>query len=253
MYALVTGATSGIGLEIAKILATMNYNLILVGRRIDRLQKLKAEVEDNNGIKAIAMQCDLSDTEQVYKLIKETDMYEDIDVVINSAGFGKMGYVIDASDESDLGMISTNITALHILTKHFVKKMKKGNIVNIASIAGTVPGPYMSVYGATKAYVLNFSLAFGYELKRLKKDIHITTACPGPVETEFNDVAGASYKLKSITAKKCAECIIKAMKKKKRVIMVSPTVKLLHFLSKISPYGMILPVEYNLQIKKVRD
>ncbi len=252
MYALVTGATSGIGLEIARILATMNYNLILVGRRIDRLEKLKTEVE-NSGVKAVAMQCDLSDIEQVYKLIKDTDIYEDIEVVINAAGFGKMGYVIDASDDSDLGMINTNITALHILTKHFAKKMKRGNIVNVASIAGTVPGPYMSVYGATKAYVLNFSLAFGYELKKLKKDIYITAVCPGPVETEFNDVAGASYKLKSITAKKCAECIIKAMKKKKRVIMVSPTVKILHFLSKISPYRVILPVEYNLQIKKVGD
>lgn len=253
MYALVTGATSGIGLEIAKILASMNYNLILVGRRFDRLEKIKLEIESSYSIKVVNMPFDLSDLSQCYKLIEETKEYNDINVVINSAGFGKVGYVTDISDEFDLGMIDTNIRALHVLTKHFAKRMEKGNIVNIASIAGTVPGPYMTVYGATKAYVINFSLALGYELKKMKKDVHITTVCPGPVDTEFNDVAEAGYKLKSITAKRCAEDIIKAMKKNKRILMVGPIMKILNFISRFMPYSLILPVEYNIQIKKSGD
>lgn len=253
MFALVTGATSGIGLEIAKILAKEKYNLIIIGRRTERLEKIEKEIADEYNVKVISKTCDLSKVEECKELIKFTKDYKDISVVINAAGFGKVGYAKDADENDDIDMIETNVTSLHLITKHFSTVMNKGNIVNISSIAGTSPIPYMATYGATKAYVLSYGLAVNYEMKRLKKDVHITTACPGPVATEFDDVAGSKFKWKSITAKKCASDIVKAMKKKKKLVMIGFKTKMAYIGLRLVPYIVSLPIEFKVQTQKTGD
>lgn len=253
MYALVTGATSGIGQEVSRLLAAEKYDLIIVGRRTDRLSELKEELEEKYGIQVIKYVCDLSNVDRCNELIEFTKDYKDIKIVINSAGFGKVGYITDISDKDDIDMITTNVVALHIITKHFAKTMTEGNIVNISSIAGTIPTPYMNTYGATKAYVLNFGLALGYELKKQKKPVYITSVCPGPVDTEFHSIAGSKFKMPIVSTQKCAKKVIKAMKKKKRMCIVGEAARAGYLLSRIIPIPIILFFEYIIQTKKKED
>ena len=250
MYAVVTGATSGIGREYAELLARDGYDLILVGRRKERLDNIKKQFEGLYHINVVAYQCDLSDLTNVKEFFDFVKDYKDIFVVVNSAGYGKMGYISEIDDIDQVGMINTNITALHMITKYFATVMEKGHIVNISSIAGIAPTPYMAQYGATKAYVYSLSVALNYEMKRQKKDVNILVACPGPVDTEFVDVANATFKLRSISPKKCAKIIYKAMKKKRNKVMVGFFVKLGCIALKLLPLCITLPIEYGVQKKK---
>lgn len=161
-----------------------------------------------------------------------------------------MGDFDDLSLKDEINMIETNLIALHILTKLYVRQMKKGYILNISSAAGFQPVPYMSTYGATKAYVLQFTRAVGYEMKRQHKNIHIAALCPGPVNTEFNQVAGASFQLRSISAKKCANAAIKGLFSKNDLIIPGLQIKTLVGISKIIPTKIILPFEYWMQRSK---
>ena len=250
MYALVTGATSGIGLELARILASRKINLIMVGRREDRLDKYIHEFEKEYNIVAHKYVCDLSNINECKELIQYLCQYEDIEIAVNSAGFGKVGYYNEISDDVDIDMINTNVASLQILTKFLANHMNKGHIVNVASIAGTLPGPYMATYCATKAYVRSYGLAVDYELRKLKKKVRIITVCPGPVSTEFDDVAGSDFRLASITAKKCAKDIMKAVDHNKYYKMIGFTTKLAYLASRIVPMGIILRMEYMIQRKK---
>lgn len=251
MYALVTGASSGIGMEISKLLAMKKYDLILVARREERLMKLKSDIENRYKINVIVKKVDLSKEKECIRLFNECEKYN-IGILINNAGFGKVGNFEDIPLDTEINMIKTNIIAVHILTKLFIRKYEKGYILNIASIAAFQPGPLLSVYSATKSYVLNFSTAVNYELKKQKKDIYITTLCPGPVNTEFNEVAGADFNLKSINPKKCAKIALKGMFNKKNIVIPAFGIRLLHLGSKIAPYRLVLPVEYKIQSKKKR-
>lgn len=249
MYALVTGASSGIGKEIAKTLAKKGYDLIITARREERLKQLKEEIEKETKSKVITKVCDLTNAENINNLHKECSEY-DVNVVVNNAGFGVIGFFNETDIEKEIKMIDTNITALYILTKLFTKSMKKGHILNVSSLAAFLPDPKMAVYGASKSFVLNFSKAVNYELKRQNKDITITTLCPGPVYSEFNDVAGGSFNFKAITAKKCADIAIKGMFKKKSVIIPGLKMKLTRFFSKITPSKLVLKISYNIQNNK---
>lgn len=251
MYALITGATSGIGKEMTKILANTGYDLILVGRRQDRLDYMKMYFGKKYGTDVITFSYDLSEPANSYELFENVKDY-DIDVVINAAGFGKVGYAIDSALEDDVDMINTNITSLHILTKLFAGHMYTGHILNVASIAAFQPGPYLATYSATKSYVLNYSLAVSYEMKKLGKDVKITTLCPGPVKTEFDDVAGTKFNLKSISAKQCAFEGICGMFEGKKVVIPSVKIKLARIGSKFAPMKMILPIEYFIQTSKMK-
>lgn len=250
MYALITGASSGIGKEIAKLLAQKGYHLILVARRIDRLDKLGKQLSHRYHIKTISKQYDLSIPSNCALLHKDCIDYP-ITVVINAAGFGKVGRFQDIPLEEELSMINTNLTSLTILTKLFINSMEKGRILNISSIAGFQPGPMLATYSATKSYVTNLSLAINYELKRHHKNIHISTLCPGPVSTEFDQVAGTNFSLKSISAKRCAQLAIDGLFKNKDLIIPSFTMKVMHVCSKLVPNALILPVEYVIQTKKL--
>lgn len=249
MYALITGATSGIGKEIAKILASVGYDLVLVGRRKKRLEYMKNYFHKKYGTDVVCFNYDLSFSDNCMKLFLDCKDY-DIDFVVNSAGFGKVGFVTDTKLSDDIDMINTNIVSVHMLTKLFAKRMKRGNIMNIASIAAFYPGPYMSEYGATKAYVLNLGRAMNYELKRQKKDVRITTVCPGPVSTEFNKVANADFAMGSMPAKECAKIAVKATFEGKSVIVPGLKTKILSKLSKLAPDIICLPIEYHIQTAK---
>lgn len=249
MYALITGASSGIGLEIAKLLAKKEYDLILVARRKNRLLGLKKQLEARYKVKVITKECDLSEEENCYQLFEEIKNL-DITVLINNAGFGKIGYFENISLENELDMIRTNIIAPHILTKLFIKVKQKGFILNVASMAGFQPGPVMATYGATKAYLLNLSLSINYELQRSNKNIHITTLCPGPVDTEFNKVANADFNLSSITARQCAKEAIRGLFQRKELVVPGMNMKLLRIASKFAPLKIILPMEFRIQTKK---
>ena len=246
MRALVTGASSGIGEEIAKILDSMGYDVVIAARREDRLKKLAAELKNNTKIVA----CDLSDREECRRLFSEAG---EIDVLVNSAGFGVFGEFTDTDLDSELSLIDVNITALHMLTKLFLDgfvKRNSGYILNVASVAAFFPGPKFSSYYASKAYVLRLSEAIGAELKKRKSNVGISVFCPGPVDTEFNKVADVKFALPGITARRAAEKAVSGMFKKKRVITCPGTVGFLRFLSKITPDAVAEHFVYKMQAKK---
>ena len=251
MYALITGASSGIGKALSKELAVIGYDLILVARRKDRLLELREELQDTYSCHCICMEYDLSVSKNCEELFHECKKYP-LHVVINNAGFGKAGDYESIELQEELSMIHTNIDAVHILTKLFARHMKKGIILNVASIAAFYPVPIMAAYGATKSYVLNYSRAVNYELKKAKKPVKICVLCPGPVNTEFNQVAGVEFSLKSMSPERCAKIAIKGMRKGKELIVPGATTKTMSLLSHISPSIISLPVEYRIQTKKVR-
>ncbi len=250
MYALVTGATSGIGKEMAKLLANIGYDLVLVGRRENRLLYMQKYFSNKYGTDVITYALDLSNPENVVELFESCKELE-ITVVINAAGFGKVGYLTDTKLEDDINMIGTNIMALHILTKLFAEHMDYGHILNVASMAAFFPGPFLAQYSATKAYVLSLSKAVNYEMKKQGKYVKISALCPGPVDTEFNEVAGTNFALRSISAKKCAYIGLLGMFKGKSVIRPGIEMKAAGLVSRLSPDAVILPIEYMIQTKKL--
>lgn len=250
MYAFITGASSGIGREMALLLAKRGYHLILVARREGRLCSLRDEITATFKRKVLVEACDLSAPKHCVAVFQKYREYP-ITLVINNAGFGKVGTFSDIPMGEELSMIKTNVMAVHIFTKLFADHMEKGRILNVSSMAGFQPTPLLSAYSATKAYVLSLSMAVNHEFKKQRKNIHISTLCPGPVSTEFNQVAGGDMMLKEIPAKKCAEIAIDGLFKNKDLIIPTFTMKLLHAASKLSPYSLVLPIEYKLQSRKL--
>ncbi len=249
MYAIITGASSGIGREMALLLAKKGYSLILAARRKDRLEQLKTHLNKHYSVEIKTAVCDLSDRQSCLDFCKKYRNYP-IEILINNAGFGKIGYITETPLESQLSMIDTNITALHILSHYFAKRMKKGYILNVASIAGFQPSALLATYGATKAYVAQFSMALRFELKKQHKYISVTTLCPGPVATEFDAVAGADFSLAAISAKDCAIAGLNGMFKKKCLVLPS-TAKIAYYGVKFLPLNVITPITYWIQKRKV--
>lgn len=227
-YCLITGASSGIGREFARNLAK-DYNLILVARREDRLLELSKELDTECVIKTL----DVSKRENILVFFEELKNYK-IEVFINNAGFGDCGSFLETDIDKELKMIDTNVTALYLLDKLILKKMKedniKGYVLNVGSIAGILRcGPYMSQYYATKSYVVSLTLGIRRELKEEKTGIYIGCLCPGPVNTEFNMVADVKFALKGISPEKCAKYALKKMFKKKAVIVPSASIRFILF------------------------
>jgi len=252
MYALITGASSGIGREIASLLAKRGYNLIVSARREERLLELKEALENGYGIKVVPVVSDLSESVGAQLLFNFCTDY-DVEVLVNNAGFGKVGFFDDIELKSETDMIDVNIKSLHILTKLFSGSMKKGYILNVASSAAFSPSPKMAAYAAAKAYVLSLSRAVNYENKKLKKPVSVSALCPGPVSTEFNDVAGADFKIKAITPQKCAQAAVKGMFKRKAVIVPGFKMKLAKLGTKLLPSCITLPVMYKIQAGKSKE
>lgn len=248
MKALITGASSGIGKDLSYILSNMNYDLILVARSIDKLEEIKKDIKTN----VTLYQYDLSNIDNCYKLYDKVKS-EDIDIIINNAGFGVFGSFDKTNIDRELEMINLNIKAVHILTKLFLKDFKKKNegyILNVASSAAFLPGPLMASYYASKAYVLHLTEALYEELRRDKSNVYVGILCPGPVDTNFNNVAGVKFGVKAMNSMDVASYAIKCMFKKKLIIIPGMSIKLICYFGKILPLKYLLKVTYNIQKAK---
>lgn len=248
MKALITGASSGIGADIAKVLSDMGYDIILVARRKTRLAKIKTEL--NTNVEIINM--DISSTYNCLELFNQVKD-DDIEVLVNCAGFGVFGDFISTSLDKELDMIDTNIKGLHVLTKLFLtefNKRNRGYILNVASAAGFAPGPLMSGYYASKSYVLRLTESIYGELKAMKSNIGISVLCPGPVDTEFNKVAKVNFSVKPLKSIDVANYAVKKMFKKKLLIIPGIKIKFAYFFSRILPTKLLMKINYNIQSKK---
>lgn len=249
MKVLITGASSGMGLDMAKYLNSFGYDLFVVSRNKEKLDSL---YKDYNNVKTIAM--DLSKEEnciKLYEMLKD----ENIDILINNAGFGDAGNFSETSLEKELEMIDLNVKAYHILTKLFLKDFIKrdyGRILNVASIAGFMPGPYMATYYATKSYVVNLSLAIYEELKKDKSNVKISIFCPGPVETNFDKRANVKFNMMQLSSEYASKYAIDNMFLNK-LIIIPPNMKLNKFLTKIGPTKLVLFVNSKVQQRKIRN
>ena len=214
MKALITGASSGIGRDIARELSKKGYDLVLVSRDENKLNKVKEELEKAN-VKIETISTDLSKEENCKEIHKKV---KNVDILVNNAGFGDCGNFTKTSLEKELNMIKTNITAYHILTKLYLIDMKKkgmGKILNVASIAGFMPGPLMATYYATKAYVVRLSESIREELKKEKSNVQISILCPGPVSTNFNNVANVKFHMREANSQDVAKYAIKKLERGK--------------------------------------
>lgn len=246
MKALITGASSGIGREMAIYLDELGYDLYIVARSGDKLKELKGSL--NN--KVTIYEYDLSVLDNCYKLY-ESLKDESIDIIINNAGFGIFGnYECNVLDK-EMNMVDLNVKCLHILTKLFVNNESTKKILNVSSSAGLMKGgPLMSGYYATKSYVCSYSFALYEELRRSKSDKKISVLCPGPVDTEFNKRAHVKFNLKSLSAKYVARYAIDKMFKNKLIIIPGFGVRIGIFFSRFLPIKLLLRISYNIQKKK---
>lgn len=246
--ALITGASSGLGREFAYLLSELGYELILVARRKDKLE----ETENNCRTKCEIIVADLSVEKDIYNLF-DSVKDENIEILINNAGFGAYGEFSKIDLPKEMNMIDLNIKSVHILTKLFLNEFKaknKGYILNVASSAAFLPGPLMSTYYATKAYVKNLTLAVSEELKKENSSVYIGALCPGPVKTEFNDVAQVNFAVKSLTSDYVAKYAINKMFKKKILIIPGFIMKCGVFFQKFIPNRLLLKVSYKIQNAK---
>lgn len=249
MKALITGASSGIGKDMAIILAEKGYSLILVARRESRLLELKNSLK-NTDVQIICT--DVSDRQNcidLYEKVKD----QNIDFLINNAGFGLAGEFSETELATELQMIDTNITAVHILTKLFLRdfvKRDSGTILNVASSASFMAGPLLSTYYATKNYVRRLTQAIYQELKEKKSNVKVSVLCPGPVDTEFNDVANVKFAMKGLSSEYVARYAIEKALKGKLCIVPGTIMKLGTFALRFTPEKLMLKVSYKIQQKK---
>lgn len=246
MKVLVTGASTGIGREMAIYLAELGYDLIVVARSRDKLEELKSLVKTE----VTVYEYDLSVLDNCYKLYDELKN-EKVDIVINNAGFGTFGnYEYDNLDK-EMNMIDLNVKCLHVLTKLFVNNKHTKRILNVSSSAGLMKGgPLMSGYYATKSYVCSYSFALYEELRRNKSEKRISVLCPGPVDTEFNKRAHVKFNLKALNARYVARYAVDKMFKNKLIIIPGLTVKMGIFFSRFLPTKLLLKISYNIQKRK---
>ncbi len=250
MKALITGASSGIGKDIACILGNLGYDLIVVARRKNILNELKKEVKTN----VLVIPLDLSEEDNL-ETLWNTVKDEDIDILVNNAGFGLFGEFDKTDLDTEFKMIDVNIKAVHYLTKKFLIKFKEknsGHILNVASSAGFMAGPKLSTYYATKNYVLRLTEAIYEELKVDKSNVKISCLCPGPVDTEFNKVAHGEFHTSSLSSEYVAKYAVKEMFKNKLYIIPSFKMKAAVFLTRLAPRKILLKITYKIQDRKSR-
>ena len=247
MKALITGASSGIGRDIAINLSKKGYDLILVARDLEKLNEVKSKLHTN--VEVVSM--DVSNAENCKELHEK---YPNIDILVNNAGFGDCGYFTKTSLDKELKMIDTNIVAYHVLTKLYLQDMKQknsGKILNVASIAGFMPGPLMATYYSTKSYVVRLSEAIREELRREKSNVQISILCPGPVNTNFNKVADVQFALKGLSSEYVAKYAVDKLFKGKFYIVPGWKIKLARFGAKIAPNNLVAKICYNMQRRKI--
>lgn len=250
MYALITGASSGMGRDMAKILAKRGYALILAARNKKALETLAAELDT----KVTVIPIDLSRKRnciKLYHMLKD----KPVDVVINNAGFGVFGELYSTDLKSEMEMINLNVCAVHILTKLFLRKMlreNRGYILNVSSLAGFMPGPFMSSYYASKAYVLNLTVAAAAEVKRKRKNVSVSAFCPGPVNTDFNNRAGVNFSIKPISSSFAAQRAIDGMFGRKTIVFPRNVDRMYAIAARVAPIGLVSDVCCHIQKRKMK-
>ena len=243
-YALVTGASSGIGYELAKLFAKDGKSIVAIARSQDKLEELKKEIEDKYGTTVMVLPKDLSNPTSPQEIFSELEKEGLIvDVLVNNAGFGVNGKFVETDLQEELEMIQVNITSLTHLTKLFLKKMVdngSGKIMNVSSGLGFISAPLYSVYAATKSYVLHFSEALANEVQGTS--VSITCLCPDVTRTNFwershgeDTVAGRG---KMMDAATCAKVGYAALKKGK-VFALAGNSRLMPFIVRIAPRGLL--------------
>ena len=251
MKALITGASSGIGREFARYLAELGYDLIIASRRTDKLNELKDEL---SGVNVRVVRIDLSNEQDAYDLYEHlTQDGEEIDFLINNAGFGAYGKFTEVDLETELNLIHTNVRSLHILTKLYLKDMVKrgsGTILNVGSMAGFSAGPTFASYYASKNYVVRLTEAIHEELRRDGSKVNISALCPGPVNTSFNDVANVKFCVKGLDARFVARYAIDRALKGKMLIIPGFVMKATKFFEHFLSEKRLTKISYNVQSKK---
>jgi len=249
-YAVITGASAGLGTEFAKQLADKGYKLILTARREERLKNLAESLS----VECVIIPADLSKKEECLRFFESIKAYK-IDIFINNAGFGDCDSFLKSDLEMELDMVDVNIRAMHILCKKMLQKMQKENhgyILNVASSAGLLPaGPYMATYYATKAYVSSLTQAIARELKEMGSRVYVGALCPGPVDTEFYDVANVEFMLKGITPQYCVKYAIKQMIKRQTVIVPTLLMKASTTMGRMAPRDLAIKITSVQQRKKL--
>jgi uncharacterized protein len=244
---LITGASAGIGMELARVFASHGHELVLVARRQDRLNALADEIAAGGRPRPTVLGLDLERRDAVARIAAEltTRQLEPANVV-NNAGFGLAGAAAELDRDEQLGMIDLNIRALTELSLAFVDSLARhnGGILNVASVAAFLPGPGMAVYYATKAYVLSFSEALHRELQR--RGIRVTALCPGPVPTEFQARSGmrveGAQAILTVTADRVAQIGYDGFMRGKRVVVAGFLNKIAVALLRFMPHALIMPI-----------
>lgn len=225
----------------AVYLSEKGIELVLVAREQEKLQEVQRQLKTKSEIVCM----DLSDVKNCVSLHEKIN---DIGILINNAGFGKFGNFTETDLDTELNMIDLNVCSVHILTKLYLADMFKKNsgyILNVASIAGFMPGPHMATYHATKAYVLKLTQSIYEEIRKQNKDIKISALCPGPIETPFLDRANVRFKTNAMTAKEVAKYAVDNMLKGKYMILPGGNNKMIRILSKIVPDKIIGKIVYH--------
>ena len=249
-YAVITGASSGIGLEFAKRLSLEGYPLILIARRRDRLEVLRREL----GTECLLLPADLARREDLIRLCEDL-VGRRIDIFINNAGFGVSGPFMSTEVAREIGMVDVNVTAQHVLFKYILHRMEAeggGAILNVASSAGLFPaGPYMSGYYATKAYMASLTRGVAEELRQAKSPVYVGCLCPGPVNTEFNDVADVSFALPGISAEECVDYALRMMARRQTVIIPGRQIRSAVIGQRLIPTALTVRITAAQQKKKM--
>lgn len=244
MLAIITGASSGMGWEFARQLDAMGYDTVLCARRRERLEALQAQLKHTSFLFCT----DLSKPENCIALF---EAFPQADVLINNAGLGKFGGISDTRLEDDLAVLNVNVTAAAVLNKLYFQaflKQKHGCILNVASAAAFMPGPYFSLYYASKAFVLRLTQAAAREAKGT--GVTVCAFCPGSVETEFNFVAGTSSSSKPIRADAAVRCALKQLFKGKTVIIPTFKIRAAKVMAKILPENILTEFSYSIQRRR---
>lgn len=250
MKALITGASSGIGRDMARYLSSLGWELILTARNYESMKKLSQELKTD--VRIIPL--DLADEKSVFELYDRCRS-QSVDLLVNNAGYGIFGEFDKTDLKSELDLINVNIKAVHILTKLFLRDFKKrnsGRILNVASSAGFMTGPLLSSYYASKNYVVRLSLAIYEELRRSGSNVKISIFCPGPVNTNFNERAGVSFGVKPISSEFAAKYAVDKCLAGKTIIIPTLDMKLGIFGTRLVPQKLISAIAYNIQKKKTK-
>jgi uncharacterized protein len=252
---LITGASAGIGTELARVFAANGHRLVLVARRVDRLTALAAEIAAAGGTAPIVIVCDLAQPDAGDKIAAAlATAGVEVEFVVNNAGFGLFGNAIELDRAEQLGIIAVNIRAMTDLSLRFSDHLvrHRGGILNVGSIAGFLPGPGMAVYYASKAYVLSFTEALRGELG--PRGVRVTVLCPGPVPTEFQARAGFEPGFDStvlnVSAADVAKAGYRGLMANRRAVLPGFGIKVVPLLLRIFPRGFILAAVARFQLRK---